>query len=85
MRILKDFKCCVLEVRILRELEVGFLEMQILKSLEEKTKLGKTSGAEAPHLQRREKELRSEKTPGEAWCDWMECDENPSRLRVNMQ
>jgi hypothetical protein len=76
MRILKDFKSCVLKVRILRELEACFLEMRIPKSLEEKTNRGRTHGAEAPHLQRREKEFRREERPGEGEDGWRECDES---------
>src|SRR5271170_2466876 len=45
------FKSCVLKLRILRELEACFFEVRNLKSLEGKTLLGKTCGAEAPHLQ----------------------------------
>jgi len=33
VRILKDFKCCVLEVRILNELWARFSELRILKGL----------------------------------------------------
>ena len=56
MQILKGFKSCVLKVRILRELEADFLDVRIPKSLDGKTARAKTGGAEAPHLQRREKE-----------------------------
>ena len=35
MRILKDFKSCVLEVRILQGLQVRFAEVRILKHLVE--------------------------------------------------
>jgi hypothetical protein len=48
--------------------------MRIPKGLEEKTKRGRTRGAEAPHLQGGEKELRREEKSGEG--DWMECDES---------
>jgi hypothetical protein len=65
LHILKGFKSCVLKVRILLELEACFLEMRILKSLEEKTTRAKTRGAEAPHLDRREKEFRRRERPGE--------------------
>jgi hypothetical protein len=73
VRILKNFKYCVLEVRILWELEACFLEVRILKSLEEKTWLAKTRGAEAPHLQQ---ELRGKKKFGEGEGDWLDCDES---------
>jgi hypothetical protein len=33
VRILKGFKCCVLEVQILRELQARFAEVRIIKGL----------------------------------------------------
>jgi hypothetical protein len=74
MRILKGFKSCVLKVQILRELEACFLEVRILKSLEEKTKRGRTRGAEVPHLDGRAREVWRRETPGEGKGDWIGLD-----------
>jgi hypothetical protein len=76
MQILKGFKSCVLKVRIPRELEACFLEMRILKSLEEKTKRGRTRGAEVPHLYGRAKKVWRRERPGEGEGDWMDCGES---------
>jgi hypothetical protein len=76
MRILKGFKSCVLKVRIPKGLWVCFAKGRILKSLEGKTEWAKNRGAEASHLQRRERELRRKERPGEGEDDWIECDES---------
>lgn len=85
MLILKGFKFNDLELLIPKGLRACFLELRILKRLVKKPRRRKSCGAEAPHLQHRGGELQSEEKPGEGDGDWLDCDENPSRLRVNME
>jgi hypothetical protein len=76
VRILKGFKCRVLEVRILKKLEARFSEVRILKSLEEKTRRERNCGAEAQTHNEDKKGLRRKERPGEGASDGMECDES---------
>jgi hypothetical protein len=43
-------------------------------------RLGKCCGAKAAALRGRGEELQKRRRP----ADWLDCDENPSRLRVDM-